>query len=144
VPVDAPADAVLTAVRHVEEAVERRVEAARVEQLLTAALGHGPGVLGLKDTLTAVVEGGVLILVVEEDFAHPGFECPNCGYLSMTEAPRCPLCDHEVDAQADVVERAGERALEEDGALEVLRGENRAALAGYGHIGALLRYRPAM
>jgi peptide subunit release factor 1 (eRF1) len=85
----------------------------------------------------------VLILVVEEDFAHPGFECPNCGYLSMTEASRCPLCDHEVDAQPDVVERASERALEEDAALEVLRGENRAALAGYGHIGALLRYRPA-
>ena len=32
----------------VEQEVERRVEAERWEALLTAALGHGPGVLGLE------------------------------------------------------------------------------------------------
>lgn len=140
VAVEAPLTAVLAETLLVEEEVERRTEAERVEQLLTAALGHGPGVLGLEETLTAIVAGNVLTLVVEEDFAQPGFECPNCGNLGAHETRRCPLCDQRVDPQADVVERAGERALAQDATLEVLRGANRLALADHGHIGALLRY----
>jgi peptide chain release factor subunit 1 len=55
--VDAPADDVLKEVLEVERTVERRIEAQQVDALLTAALGQGAGVLGLDDTLRAIVEG---------------------------------------------------------------------------------------
>ena len=69
-------DAILARALEVEQAIERRVEAERVTALFDAALGHGPGVLGLDDTLEAIVERRVRILVMEEDFRQPGFECP--------------------------------------------------------------------
>jgi peptide chain release factor subunit 1 len=134
------ADAVLARVLEAEQAIERRVEAERVAALLEAALGHGPGVLGLERTLEAVVEGRVQVLVVEEDFRQPGWECPHCRYLGASETVRCPLCDTALDPQIDIVERAMERALDQRATLEVLRGEARQALAVHGHIGALLRY----
>jgi peptide subunit release factor 1 (eRF1) len=134
------ADAILARVLEVEQATERRIEAERVAALLEAALGHGPGVLGLDRTLEAIVERRVQILVVEEDFRQPGFECPNCQYLVAIETAHCPLCDTPLDPQVDIVERAVERAIDQQATIEVLRGEARQALAAHGHIGALLRY----
>jgi peptide subunit release factor 1 (eRF1) len=134
------ADAVLARVLEVEQAIERRVEAERVAALLEAAQGHGPGVLGLERTLEAVVEGRGQVLVVEEDFRQPGWGCPHCQYLGASETVRCPLCDTALDPQIDIVERAAERAIDQNATIEVLRGEARQALAAHGHIGALLRY----
>jgi peptide subunit release factor 1 (eRF1) len=91
----------------------RRVEAERVAALLDAALGHGPGVLGLESTLEAIVEQRVQILVTEEDFRQPGFECPHCQYLVATSTAHCPLCDTALDPQLDIVERAVERAIDQ-------------------------------
>jgi peptide chain release factor subunit 1 len=124
----------------VEQAVERRLEAERVRALLEAALGQGPGVLGLEGTLAALVQARVQLLVVEEEFRQPGWECPHCGYLGVRDPGRCPLCETALDPQLDIVERAVERALDQRATLEVLRGEARQALAAHGHIGALLRY----
>ncbi len=134
------ANAILARVLEVEQAIERRVEAERVAALLEAALGHGPGVLGLERTLEAIVEKRLQLLVVEEDFRQPGWECPHCQYLVAVETTRCPLCDSALEPQIDIVERALERALDQRATLEVLRGEARQALAAHGHIGALLRY----
>jgi peptide subunit release factor 1 (eRF1) len=134
------ADSILARVLAVEQATERRVEAERVAALLEAALGHGPGVLGLDRTLEVVVEGRVRVLVVEEDFRQPGFECPHCQYLVAMATARCPLCDTPLDPQLDIVERAVERAIDQQATIEILRGEARQALAVHGHIGALLRY----
>jgi peptide chain release factor subunit 1 len=133
-------DAILARVLAVEQATERRVEAERVAALFDAALGHGPGVLGLDRTLEAIVERRVQVLVVEEDFRQPGFECPNCQFLVAIETAHCPLCDTQLDPQLDIVERAAERAIDQQATIEVLRGEARQALAAHGHIGALLRY----
>lgn len=140
VAVEAPLTQVLDAVLHVEQANEQRMEAERVDALLTAALGKGPGVLGLDDTLNAIVEGRVLILVVEEDFRQPGAECPNDHVLYSRQMETCPLCGTPLDPQEDIVERAIERALEQDAQIEVVRGAMRQTLAARGHIGALLRY----
>jgi peptide chain release factor subunit 1 len=134
------ADAILVRVLAVEQATEHRVEAERVAALLEAALGHGPGVLGLDRTLEVIVEGRVRMLVVEEDFSHPGFECPHCQYLVAIETAHCPLCDTPLDPQVDIVERAVERSIDQQATIEILRGEARQALAAHGHIGALLRH----
>ncbi|HZQ06289.1 MAG TPA: hypothetical protein VFD70_06885 [Anaerolineae bacterium] len=146
VAVEAPIAQVLAAVLRVEQVNEQRMESKHVDALLTAALGKGPGVLGLDDTLNAIVEGRVMMLVVEEDFRQPGSECPNDHMLfarqpDVTELMEtCPLCGTPLDPQEDIVERAIERALEQDAEIEVVRGEMRQTLAARGHIGALLRY----
>jgi peptide chain release factor subunit 1 len=120
---------------------ERRVEAQRVGELITAAHKSGMGALGLDATLLAIVEQRVRLLVVEEDFAQPGWECPSCGYLQSARTEACPICEMTLNPQADIVEPALERVLDQDGDIEVLRGpESRQALAQYGRIGALLRY----
>ncbi|RLC85052.1 MAG: hypothetical protein DRI79_11930 [Chloroflexi bacterium] len=136
----AGADEILARVLEIERATERRVEAERVERLITTALKGGPAVLGLADTLVAIVEGRVMMLILEADFREPGFECENCHYLTMVERPACPLCGATMIPQVDIVERAVERALDQQAQIEVLRGKARARLTEYGHIGALLRY----
>jgi peptide chain release factor subunit 1 len=133
-------DEILAQALAVEQATERRTEAERVAALLAAALGHGPGVLGLDPTLAAIVQERVQLLVVEEEFRQPGWECPRCHLLGTRAVARCPLCEAALDPQLDVVERAVERALDQRATLEVLRGEARQELAAHGHIGALLRY----
>jgi peptide chain release factor subunit 1 len=97
-------------------------------------------VLGLNETLEAIIAQRVWILVMEEDFRQPGFECPNCQFMVTTLTAHCPLCDTRLEPQLDIVERAVERALDQKATIEVLRGEARQALAAHGHIGAILRY----
>lgn len=132
---------ILACVLKIECEQERQVEAARVEALITAAQKHGPGVLGLEATLLALMEKRVQLLIVEEAFAHAGWECPNCGYLGARQEEHCPLCGTRLNEQPDIIEPALERVFEQDGELEVLRSEAaRQALTQYGRIGALLRY----
>ena len=136
----AGADEVLSRLLEIERENERRVEAERVERLITTALKDGPAVLGLAHTLVALVEGRVMTLIVASGFREAGFECDNCGYLMTAEHPSCPLCGAGLTALADVVERAVERVLAQGAEIEVLRGEARDRLVARGHIGALLRY----
>jgi peptide subunit release factor 1 (eRF1) len=134
-------DHILDRVLEIEREHERRVEAQRVEELITTAHKSGPAVLGLETTLLAIVEGRVRLLVVEEEFNSAGWECPNCGFIGAAQQEFCPLCGTALNAQPDVVELALERVLNQDGDIEVLRSpESRQALAQYGRIGALLRY----
>ena len=140
VPVNAPLDQVLRAVAAIDERNERRVEEERVNALVTAALGKGPAVLGLTNTLHALVEEQVMTLVVEDDFQQPGFECSNCHFMIDTHRIRCPLCGAILEAQVDIVERAMGRALNQDATVEIVRGPMRRKLAEQGHIGALSRY----
>lgn len=131
---------VLERTLEVERAVEREVEASRVEEVVTTASKGGPAVLGLDDSLGALSERRVRLLLVEEDYHHPGFACPNCGLLLAVQRDRCPACGHALEATVDVVERAMELAMDQKAEIDVVRGEARARLAEHGHIGALLRY----
>lgn len=136
----ASTDEVLARLLEMEQEVERQVEAERVEQLITTALKGGPAVLGLEDTLMAIVESRVMMLIVEANFREPGLECQDCHYLTTVENPSCPLCGAAMIPQVDIVECAVERVLDQQAQIEVLCGEARAHLAEHGHVGALLRY----
>jgi peptide chain release factor subunit 1 len=132
---------ILDRVLALERDQERRVEAQRVEDLITATYKSGMGVFGLEETLLTVVEERVRLLVVEEEFTHAGWECPSCGFIAAAKQERCLLCGMTLNPQLDVVEVALERVLDQGGEIEVLRSpESRQRLAKYGRIGALLRY----
>ncbi len=132
---------ILDRVLEIEREQERRVEAQRVEDLITTAHKGGAAVLGLDATLLAIVEERVRLLIVEEEFAQAGWECPSCGYLAAARPETCPICEMTLNPQPDIVEPALERVLDLGGNVEVLRSpESRQALTKYGRIGALLRY----
>ncbi len=131
---------VLERVLQIEREHEQRIEAERVETLITTALKGGPAVLGLDDTLQAVMEERVQILLVEDGFTQPGWTCAYCRSLGVRSEPACPVCGASLSTVEDVVDVALERTLEQRGAIEILRGDARAELARHGHIGALLRY----
>jgi peptide chain release factor subunit 1 len=132
---------ILDRVLEIERERERRVEAQRVDELITAAHKGGAAVLGLDATLLAIVEERVRLLVVEEDFRQAGWECPNCRFIGAAKQEMCPLCGTTLNPQPDIVEPALQRVLDQDGDIEVLRNpESRQALARHGRIGALLRY----
>jgi peptide chain release factor subunit 1 len=138
---EARLNSIVEQVLEIERQQERKIEAQRVEELVTSAHKHGPTVLGLDDTLLTIVEERVHLLVVEEEFAQRGYECPSCGFLAAGKIEICPLCGMPPIEQPDIVEVALQRVIERDGAIEVLRSpESRHALAQHGRIGALLRY----
>ncbi len=141
VSVKASNDEVLQEALKVEQEHEREQEGVYVDALLTKALGNGPGVVGLDNTLEAIVEGNVLTLVIDETLHQPGFDCPTCHFLGSTERDHCPLCGSSLDRRPDIVERALGRALADGANIEILRTEDaRKQLQSHGRIGAFLRY----
>lgn len=132
---------VLDRVLAIEREQEQRLEAQRVEELITSAHKGDAAVLGLEATLLAIVEQRVRLLIVAEDDARPGWECPNCGFLTAAPTDSCPICSTPLNSQIDIIESALERVLEQNGDIEVVRSpEARQMLVRHGAIGALLRY----
>ncbi len=129
----------------IEREVERRTEAERVEAVITGAYKGQKAVLGLADTLQAVQEGRVHILVVPADFSHRGWMCDNCGGLvaDLTEErpPACPYCGGPLHAERDVIDLAMQVVFDQRGQVEVVRSEEqRERLKAEGPIGAILRF----
>ena len=127
-----------------EQAIERQVEARRVEAVITAAEKGKNGALGYADVLLAVQEGRVDLLVVPEGLEHPGWECERCGGLIadiLADPPKaCPYCGGPLKEVEDVVDLAMQKVLSTGGTIEVLRGPIRDQFLKEGIIGALLRY----
>lgn len=139
--IHAPASLVLEKARAIEERVERAQELAQVEALNTGARKKKPtAVLGLADTLNALLEGKVLELIVASDYRAPGFACAHCGYLSAQALPTCPLCSHPMRQVDGIVDLAVRKAIELGSRVEMVRDPAAARLKESGAIGALLRY----
>ena len=118
--------------------VDRAREARLVEQMVTTAAKGGPAVLGLADTLMALQEQRVHILLVAEGYAQMGYRCRQCAYVGADHTPSCPICGGPMEEVEDVVDTAIRRAIDLGVEVEVVH-EN-PAIAQAGHIGALLRY----
>ena len=118
--------------------VEREREKALVESVITAAAKGGAGAIGLADTLGAMYEGRVRILLVTEGYKATAYRCEQCGYIVAQAQEECPFCGSKVkqiDAAVDLIVR---EVIDQGGQVEVVRDS--PALEKAGHIGALLRY----
>jgi peptide chain release factor subunit 1 len=135
--VDASADEIRVAALEVEAEVERGREADAVARLRDAVGGGRKGVAGLDDTLRALVERRVDVLLVSSGYTAPGWRCVGCSYVGR-KGRTCPVCSTEMHEVADVVEEAVEEALAQSCEVEVCVGN--ADLDVLGQIGALLRY----
>ncbi len=121
------------------EAAAQQREAERVEQLI-AGWKRGKGsVLGLADTLVALQEGRVGILLVSAGYEASGYRCQNCRYLTLSDRSKtCALCSGALEAIPDVVDNAVHRALQQDVEVEIVRGLEE--LVEVGSIGGILRF----
>jgi len=122
--------------------IGREVDQKRKEKLLdtviTEAAKGRNGLLSFDAILSAVREGRVQTLIVEEGFIEPGFQCAGCSYITTQEMGECPFCSDAFERIDDAVEMAVREVLQAGGGVEVLAGSEE--LSRRGGIGALLRY----
>jgi peptide chain release factor subunit 1 len=136
--IDADQQAVVDEAR----AVRDEAEAGLLDDLMTRveeyAGAGGRGTIGLKETLQALNEQKVHILLVEEGTHAPGATCPNCGLLMLGEPASCSACNTEPRQVDDVVDAAIQRAMELGVQVEVATEYEK--LKPIENIGAILYY----
>lgn len=91
---------------------ERSTEAALVEELISYTDMGGKGVLGLADTIEALIEQRVDTMLLVEGLSENGSRCQNCDYFATQIFGECPVCSSsDVEDLPDVLENAVEYAL---------------------------------
>lgn len=116
---------------------ERRRETRLVENMITSAAKGAEGVVRLDDTLSAVHEGRVQTLIVQEGFRAKGFQCQGCGYLTTQELEVCPFCGKSFTQINDAVEMAVRKVMKDGGEVEIVYENPQLEEVG---IGGMLRY----
>jgi peptide subunit release factor 1 (eRF1) len=132
------------ALAQVAEALQEEQQVAE----LSDALANRPGsvwgqgsrraVQGAGDTLQALSQQRVQLLLLRRGFHLPGSVCDNCGSLFNTAGGPCPYCKNTLRAVLDVLEHAVERAEAEGAEVEFVTES--PALEALGGIGAILRF----
>ena len=108
---------------------------------LNDSISSGKGVWGLAETLQAVLEKRVLVLVVHDQYRAPGSECPRCRLLLTVQEGTCPSCGGRLEPVEDVVDAALERAVTQEAELELVRSPvAQRMLPEREPIGAVLRF----
>ncbi|HWE63482.1 MAG TPA: host attachment protein [Chloroflexota bacterium] len=124
--------------------IERQLEREAEERLVKEVLGQEDGVLatcGVDATLQAIWMAEVQTLAVADELRLAGAECPNCGCLVADQLQSCPACGATLTPLDDLVQRAGERTIEDDGRVEIVHGSAATRLnESGGGMGALLRF----
>jgi peptide chain release factor subunit 1 len=122
---------------------ERSTEVALVSEIADYAGAHGKGVLGLDDTLLALIEGNVDTLVVADGLISEGSRCLHCDYFSAHRFSHCPNCSSgDCEDLNDIVEHTVEYAYLKGSQVNVVFDAASEMLQARGGIGALLRYVP--
>jgi peptide subunit release factor 1 (eRF1) len=132
------ADDVLRAAGSYIEAAERAHEREQLDRLLDGMGAGGHGTAGLDDTLGALNERRVAVLLIEEGFTAPGSVCASCGYATARDGAACPADGGELRPRDDIVETAIELALAQSAQVLVVRHHD--DLREHGSIGAVLRF----
>lgn len=118
--------------------VEYRKEEDLLKKLVTGAAKERGGVLDLDDTLSAVQDGRVQALVIQDGYQAAGYHCTGCGFITAVEIDSCPFCGSIFEKIPDAVEMAVYKVMQSGGDVEVL--QHKHEVKGFENIGALLRY----
>jgi peptide subunit release factor 1 (eRF1) len=122
----------------IEDQVEWEREKRLAEELVHKAGAGSLAVSGVGATLSALVRGEALTLLVEDGFEMPGFVCYSCHYTNLGEG-HCPECRKPLEPCPDIVDEAIELALRKNCQIEHVRGPT--ALRDAGRMGAILRFQ---
>jgi len=107
-----------------------------IKQLKDEILKDGLATYGIEETLKAVKDGQVELLIVEKDYKLKGYICEKCQII-YSNFKKCPNCKGDV-SEVDVIEEILEFGKRTNASIEFTEGEE---IANIGHIGALLRYK---
>jgi peptide chain release factor subunit 1 len=129
---------VLEKVMQIGKQVELQKEEQLLKKLVTGTAKDQKGVLNLDDTLAAVHDGKVQVLVIQEGYRAKGYRCQGCGYVTAQQLPECQFCGSQFEQIPDAVELAVHSVLQAGGEVDVL--QHRHDVKGFDNIGAILRY----
>lgn len=113
-----PAD-VLAKAREVREQKETRYIEELMQRVQEYAGAGGRGTIGLIETLQALNEQKVHIMLVQEGFSQPGSRCDACSMLMPEIVESCPACGEPATVVENIVDSALQRALELGSTVEV-------------------------
>jgi peptide chain release factor subunit 1 len=136
--IDAGMGEILQKARAVREEAESRYIDTLIGQIQEYAGADGRGAIGIGNTLQALNEQRVHILLVQQGYTHAGAICPSCGLLTPDQVESCPACGSRANAVDDVVELAVQKALELGSNVEIAIEPDKLAPIKY--IGAVLYY----
>lgn len=119
-------------------AYERKLEEEALDRLEQGAATGGRGASGLDDTLTALNEQRVEILLLQENFDAAGVCCPQCGWLGPSSVAACPADGTETVGREDITDLAVRRAITQSARVVRVRDDER--LEPLGSIAAVLRF----
>src|SRR3954469_9439420 len=117
---------------------ERKLEKGALDRLEEATGKGGRGAAGLEETLTALNEQRVEILLLQENFDAAGVCCPQCGWLGPSEVKACPADGTETVGRGDITDLAVRRAITQPAQIVRVRDDER--LEPIGSIAAVLRF----
>ncbi|MDY6930439.1 MAG: Vms1/Ankzf1 family peptidyl-tRNA hydrolase [Halobacteriota archaeon] len=109
-----------------------------IEKLREEILKDGLAVYGPKETLNAVKNGQVDMLLVRKGLKVRGWICEKCQSVGQGIANFCPNCE-SVTSEVDVIEEIIEFAKRKE--TEIDFASDNQILAELGGIGGLLRYK---
>ena len=116
---------------------EKQKSQEAVKQLKAEILKDGLATYGVKETLSAVKNGQVELLIIEKDYISCGWICENCQMVEEGFSKKCPFCGKET-SKVDVFEEILEFAERTDADVEFTDGEE---IANIGHVGSILRFK---
>jgi len=116
---------------------EQRESHKAVQHLKEEILKDGLAVYGPKETLNAVKNGQVELLLIEKDYKFHGWICENCQVVGEGTKKLCPYCSKKT-SEVDVLEEILEFAERTDAEIEFTDDEE---IADLGHVGAILRFK---
>jgi len=122
---------------HLISEKEQRESREAVQHLKEEILKDGLAVYGLDETLEAVKNGQVELLVIEKDCKLRGWICENCQIVGKGTKKLCPYCGKKT-SEVDVLEEILEFAERTDAEIEFTDDEE---IANLGHVGAILRFK---
>src|SRR3954463_5765779 len=117
---------------------ERKLEKGALDRLEEATGKGGRGAAGLEETLSALNEQRVEILLLQENFDAAGVCCPQCGWLGPREVKACPADGTETMERDDITDLAVRRAITQSAQVVRVREDER--LEPMGSIAAVLRF----
>jgi peptide chain release factor subunit 1 len=139
---DAGDAVILRMTQQIEQRVERESEAGLVAELIDAWKANGNAACGLAPTLDALYLRQVRTLVIAEGQTLAGSECPVDSRLEPGRPEECPTCGTEMTPVGDVIDRAAQQTLEQDGQVEIVREAAAERLrAECDGVGAVVRFR---
>jgi peptide chain release factor subunit 1 len=129
---------VLGKAMHIGQQVEFQKEEQLLRKVVTGAAKEQKGVLNLDETLGAVHDGKLQVLVIQDGYRAAGYQCQGCGFLTARELPECQFCGSKFEQIPDAVEMAVHRVMQGGGEVDVLQHQH--SVKGFDSIGGILRY----